>query len=63
MIDFQLAMRINNLDNKKFMLIEINDPKDYRKEVSKVRMQRESQKIQDMLDEDMKDWKNKPSTV
>jgi|JI10StandDraft_1071094.scaffolds.fasta_scaffold229956_1 hypothetical protein len=31
MIDFQLAMRINNLNFKKFHLLELEDEKNYKK--------------------------------
>lgn len=60
LVDFQLAMRINNLDSSKFDLLELKDEKNYRKEVSKVKMQRESKKIQQQLAEEEKNWnKNK----
>lgn len=51
MLDFQLAMRINNLMPQKYHLIELKDEENYKKEVSKVRMARESKRIQKMLEE------------
>lgn len=56
MIDFQLAMRINNIPFEKYSLIEIQDEKNYKKEVGKVKMARESVRIQKMLSEDEKGW-------
>lgn len=50
--DFQLALRINNIPASKFYLIELTDLENYKKEVGKIRMARESAKIQKMLEED-----------
>lgn len=58
MVDFQLAMRINNLNHSKYGLLELEDETNYKKEFNKVRMQRESKRIQAMLAEDEKNWKN-----
>jgi hypothetical protein len=52
MMDFQLAMRINNLNFAKHYLLELEDVQNYKKEVGKIRMQRESKRIQKMLSED-----------
>lgn len=56
-MDFQLAMRINNLAFSKYGLLELEDEKNYKKEFNKIRMQREAKKIQAMLEEDQKNWK------
>ena len=53
-IDFELAMRINELKTGEFSLIEIQDVKDYKKEVQMVRFKREGERIQKELKEDDK---------
>lgn len=52
MVDFQLAMRINNIPFSQFQLLELEDVANYKKEVSKVKMAREAKRIQKMLEED-----------
>ena len=50
-VDFELAMRINELITDEYGLIEINDMNDYKNEVQQVRFKRESDKIQKLLKE------------
>ncbi len=50
-IDFELAMRINELKTGEFSLIEIQNVKDYKKEVQMVRFKREGERIQKELKE------------
>lgn len=42
MVDFHLAMRINNIDHREFQLHNIENENDYKKEYNKIRMRRES---------------------
>jgi hypothetical protein len=48
-VDFQLAMKINLLKLNDYSLIPIQDPSNYRREVTKIRMARQASHIQDML--------------
>ena len=57
MVDFQLAMRINNIPFSPYQMLELKDVNNYKKEVSKVKMAREAERIQKVLAEDEKNWK------
>lgn len=57
MVDFHLAMRINNINVDEYQLFNINNEQEYKKEYNKIRMKRDSERIQKMLDEDSENWK------
>lgn len=57
MVDFQFALRINNIPSKQFRMFNIENEKEYRLEASMVRMQRQAEQIDQQLEEDMKNWK------
>jgi hypothetical protein len=40
MVDFHLAIRINNINHREFQLHTIENEKEYKKEYSKIRMRR-----------------------
>ena len=55
MVDFQLALRVNNIPFKKYSMFPIDNEKQYRLEASMIRMERQSEQLQQQFDEDMKD--------
>jgi hypothetical protein len=49
-MDFHLAIRINHLNHREFQLQNIENENEYKKEYQRIRMKRESERIQKMLD-------------
>lgn len=50
MLDFQFALRINNIDYKKYSMFNIENEKEYRLEASMVRMERQAKDFDKMLE-------------
>ena len=58
MVDFQFALRINNVPHQKFSMFHIENEKEYRLEASMIRMERQAKEIDQQLEEDKKNWKH-----
>lgn len=57
MVDFQFALRINNIPSNQFRMFHIENEKEYRLEASMVRMERQAEQIEQQLEDDKKNWK------
>lgn len=57
MVDFQFALRINNIDFNRFSMFNIDNEAEYRLEASMVRMERQAKEFDRSLEEDKKNWK------
>jgi hypothetical protein len=50
MVDFQFALRINNIPHSKFSMFHIENEKEYRLEASMVRMERQAKELDVQLE-------------